>query len=55
VLQFLIRMYIKKWTEVYIRKYYLKKAFWTNKEVEFALAELGNDAGIYGAAKLALG
>ena len=39
----------------YIRKYYLQKAFWTNKEVEFALAELGNDAGIYGAAKLALG
>ena len=28
--------------------------FISNEEVEFALAELGNDAGIYGAAKLVL-
>ncbi|MBQ9989771.1 MAG: ROK family glucokinase [Lachnospiraceae bacterium] len=38
----------------YIRKYYEKRAFFANKQVEFALASLGNDAGIYGAAKLAL-
>ncbi len=38
----------------YIRKNYLKKALWDNDKVEFALAQLGNDAGIYGAAKLAL-
>ena len=39
----------------YIEKYYTEKAFWANKQAKFALAELGNDAGIYGAAKLALG
>lgn len=33
---------------------YLERAFFAQKEVKFALAELGNDAGIYGAAKLAL-
>ena len=38
----------------YIKKNYMKKALWDNDKVEFALAELGNDAGIYGAAKLAL-
>ena len=38
----------------YIKKNYLKNALWDNNKVEFALAELGNDAGIYGAAKLAL-
>jgi glucokinase len=38
----------------YVTKYYQKKAFFANKTVEFALASLGNDAGIYGAAKLAL-
>ncbi len=38
----------------YIEKPYMEKAFFSNKEVKFALAELGNDAGIYGAAKLAL-
>lgn len=38
----------------YIKKNYLKTALWDNDKVEFALAKLGNDAGIYGAAKLAL-
>ncbi len=38
----------------YIEKPYMEKAFFSNKEVKFVLAELGNDAGIYGAAKLAL-
>ena len=38
----------------YIKKYYLEKALWDNDKVEFELAQLGNDAGIYGAAKLAL-
>lgn len=38
----------------YIEKYYQEKAFWAHKNAKFALAKLGNDAGIYGAAKLAL-
>lgn len=38
----------------YIRGPYMEKAFFANKEVKFALARLGNDAGIYGAAKLVL-
>lgn len=37
-----------------IRKYYEKRAFFANQQAEFVLASLGNDAGIYGAAKLAL-
>lgn len=36
----------------YIRKYYLKYTFHADRNVEFALATLGNDAGIYGSAKL---
>ena len=39
----------------YIRKYYKPCAFKSTKETPFALAELGNDAGIYGCAKLILG
>lgn len=35
-----------------IEKYYKKKAFKSTRSVSFRLAELGNDAGIYGAAKL---
>ena len=38
----------------YIRKYYDKYAFSACREAKFALAELGNDAGIFGAAKLVL-
>ena len=38
----------------YIQKYHDKHAFFACKNVEFALAKLGNDAGIYGAAKLVL-
>jgi len=38
----------------YVSKYYQKRVFFANRQVEFALALLGNDAGIYGAAKLAL-
>ena len=38
----------------YITKYYKKYAFHTIKEKDFRLAKLGNDAGIYGAAKLVL-
>jgi glucokinase len=33
---------------------YMKHSFFAHKDVKFALAELGNDAGIYGAAKLVL-
>lgn len=35
-----------------IKKYYKEKAFKGTREAKFKLAELGNDAGIYGAAKL---
>ena len=38
----------------FIQKYYKQYAFIACKETPFALAELGNDAGIYGAAKLVL-
>ena len=38
----------------YIEKYYKKYAFPSCKDAKFALATLGNDAGIYGAAKLML-
>jgi len=38
----------------FIKEPYMEKAFFANKNVKFALAELGNDAGIYGAAKLVL-
>ena len=38
----------------FIKEPYMQKAFFANKNVKFALAELGNDAGIYGAAKLVL-
>ncbi len=38
----------------YIRKYYKPYAYKSSKETEFALAQLGNDAGIYGCAKLIL-
>ncbi len=33
---------------------YMEAAFFANKNVQFVLAQLGNDAGIYGAAKLVL-
>ncbi|MGN1165677.1 MAG: ROK family glucokinase [Lachnospiraceae bacterium] len=36
----------------YIEKYFQEKAFFSNKNTKFVLAELGNDAGICGAAKL---
>lgn len=36
----------------YIKKHYELRAFAACKEAKFSLAELGNDAGIYGAAKL---
>lgn len=38
----------------YIEKYYLEYVFHAGRETVFKLAELGNDAGIYGAAKLIL-
>lgn len=38
----------------YIRKYYVEYAFSGCKDAAFALAQLGNDAGIFGAAKLML-
>ena len=38
----------------FIQKYYREYAFSACKEAVFTLAELGNDAGIYGAAKLVL-
>ncbi|MCI9215583.1 MAG: ROK family glucokinase [Dorea sp.] len=36
----------------FIRKYFLEKAFFANKETEFVIAKLDNDAGICGAAKM---
>ena len=48
---------IKKAGEVlfdYIRPAYLKYVFHGSRETKFALATLGNDAGIYGSAKLVL-
>lgn len=36
----------------YIKKYFLEKAFFANRETEFVMAKLDNDAGICGAAKL---
>lgn len=38
----------------YIQKPFLERAFFANRNVEFKLATLGNDAGIYGSAKLIL-
>ena len=38
----------------YIRKNYIPNVFHASREVEFTLATLGNDAGMYGAAKLVL-
>ena len=38
----------------YVEKYYREQAFYANKNVKFALAQLGNDAGICGAAKMIL-
>lgn len=38
----------------YIEKYYQERTFFTCKKVKFALAKLGNDAGIYGAAKMVI-
>lgn len=38
----------------YIRPYYMQYAFSSCRDAEFALATLGNDAGIFGAAKLIL-
>lgn len=39
---------------IYVKKYYEERTFFTCKDVKFALARLGNDAGIYGAAKLVI-
>lgn len=39
----------------FIKKYYQETVFSASKDARFALATLGNDAGIYGAAKLILG
>lgn len=38
----------------YIEKAYHEKVFFANKNVTFTLAQLGNDAGIFGAAKMIL-
>ena len=38
----------------YVEKNFKEKAFFANKDTEFVLATLGNDAGICGAAKLIL-
>ncbi len=38
----------------YIKKYYLPAAFFACKDVKFVLATLGNDAGMYGSAKMVL-
>ena len=36
----------------YIKKYFMNKAFFANKETKFMMAQLDNDAGICGAARL---
>ncbi len=38
----------------YVEKAFREKAFFANQNISFALAKLGNDAGICGAAKLIL-
>ena len=38
----------------YVQKYYKEYVFPGSRETKFALASLGNDAGIFGAAKLVL-
>lgn len=38
----------------YVTEPFMDRAFFANKDCKFALARLGNDAGIYGAAKLVL-
>ena len=38
----------------YIKPYYMQYAFRGCRDAKFALAKLGNDAGIFGAAKLIL-
>lgn len=38
----------------YVEKYFQEKAFFANKNTKFILAELGNDAGICGAAKMVI-
>lgn len=38
-----------------VQKYFKKYVFHTCRDAEFALAKLGNDAGMYGAAKMVLG
>lgn len=38
----------------YVKKYFLEQAFFANKNVEFVMAALDNDAGICGAARLIL-
>ncbi|MGN0332492.1 MAG: ROK family glucokinase [Lachnospiraceae bacterium] len=39
----------------YVQKYYMQYAFKSCRNTKFVLATLGNDAGIYGSAKLVLG
>ncbi|MCI9236887.1 MAG: ROK family glucokinase [Dorea sp.] len=39
----------------YVEKYFMEKAFFANEGTIFQIAELGNDAGICGAARLILG
>ncbi|MFI3172848.1 MAG: ROK family glucokinase [Eubacteriales bacterium] len=38
-----------------VEKHYKEKMFFANDKVKFVLATLGNDAGVYGAAKLVIG
>ena len=37
-----------------VKKVFREDAFYVSKEIPIVLAKLGNDAGIYGAAKLAI-
>jgi glucokinase len=38
----------------YVQKHFVKRAYRGNREMKFVLASLGNDAGIYGCARLVL-
>ena len=44
----------EKYCLPYIEKPFMERAFFANKNVRFVLAQLGNDAGICGAAKMVL-
>ena len=53
VVGYLLTVFGQRVTDA-VRKYYIPAAFQGCRDTEFKLAELGNDAGIYGAVKMVL-